>query len=126
MLRQLITVVLLSLVLVGCVDQSSVKPSPKPSGKTLADVAYQSFQNRDKVRADKLRTIADKIKAGELKYDGPVMEAIEKAGAEASSETWKPVADQLARLLNGGSKLDAVKCERAIRDLADGAERASK
>ena len=70
--------------------------------------------------------MADDIKAGRLKYDGPVMAAVESAGAEASKESWQPVADQLGKLLNDGKKLDAAKCEQAIRDIAAGAERAGK
>ena len=112
----------------GCVSQSGKsKPKPKkPAGTTLSAIAFDSFQARDRLRAEKLRRVADDVKAGRLKYDGPVMEAIEKVGAEASRESWQPVADQLAKLLGEGSNLDATKCEQAIRDLADGAERAGK
>lgn len=118
-------------VLFGCMASSPAtkpakpKPSPKrPAGTTLSAIAFESFQARDRLRAEKLRTIADDVRTGRLKYDGPVMEEISKAGAEASEETWKPVAQALQTLLGDGEKLDAVKCEKAILDLAVAAEKA--
>lgn len=126
--RVFISLLVASWFVVGCVAQSGPggkKSSPKkPAGTTLSAIAFDSFQKRDRLRAEKLRRLADDVKAGRLKYDGPVMDAISKAGAEASEETWKPVADKLQALLGDGAKLDAGKCEKAIRDLADGAEKA--
>ena len=129
--RVLVSFLVASWFVIGCVAQpdttNPAKPKPstkKPAGTTLSAIAFDSFQARDRLRAEILRTIADDVRDGRLKFDGPVMEAIEKAGADASRETWKPVADALARLLGDGEKLDAAKCEKAIRDLADGAERA--
>ena len=99
--RSLYLGIIFSVALVGCLVKSGAVKPPKPSGKaTLETLAYDSFQNRDRIRAVKLRAVADDIKAGRLKYDGPVMAAVESAGAEASKESWKPVADQLAKLLN--------------------------
>lgn len=129
--RVVISLFVVSWFVLGCVVQPGTtppaKPKPsakRPSGNSLSSIAFDSFQKRDRLRAEKLRRIADEVNAGRLKYDGPVMEAIAKAGSEASEETWKPVADALAKLLGDGETLDAAKCEKAIRELADGAEKA--
>ncbi len=129
--RVAVSLLVVSWFVAGCVAQPGTngpaKPKPstkKPAGTTLSSLAFDSFQKRDRLRAEKLRRIADDVNAGRLKYDGPVIESIAKAGAEASEESWKPVADALAKLLGDGEKLDAAKCEKAIRDVADGAERA--
>lgn len=128
-----VSLLAVSWFVIGCVAQPGTngpaKPKPstkRPAGTTLSAIAFEAFQARDRLRAEKLRTIADDVRTGRLKYDGPVMEAIEAAGADASRETWKPVADALAKLLGDGEKLDAAKCEKAVRDLVDGAERAGK
>jgi hypothetical protein len=126
---RVLAVLLAAAMFAGCLAQPLAKRphNPDTNAVTLSDFAYQSFRKRDRLRAVKLRAIAEDVKAGRLKYDGPVMEAIEQAGAEASRESWQPVADQLAKLLNDrGKKLDAAKCEQALRELADGAERAGK
>jgi hypothetical protein len=133
-IRGTLSLLVVAAWLVGCVVQSDgvvspakPKPSPKrPADQTLAARAFDSFQKRDRLRAEKLRRVADDVRDGRLKYDGPVMEAIERAGADASRETWQPVADALSKLLGSGQTLDAAKCEQAIRELADGAEKAGQ
>lgn len=122
-----ISLLVTSWFVAGCVAQPGAKKqSAKKPAATLSAIAFDSFQARDKLRAVKLRAIADDVKTGRLKYDGPVMDAIKLAGVEASEESWKPVAEALQKLLGDGERLDAVKCEKAIRDLADGSEGASK
>ncbi len=128
--RVIVSLLVASWFVIGCVAQpgtnkNAKKPAAKkPAVSTLASLAFESFQKRDRLRAEKLRRIADDVNSGRLKYDGPVMEAIEKAGADASRETYQPVANALAKLLGDGEKLDAMNCEQALRQLADGAERA--
>jgi hypothetical protein len=103
------------------------KEADKPvSGQqTLEQLAYESFQMRDAVRADKLEKLAADIESEKIKWDGPVMEAIEKAGAEAAEETWRPTAKAAGTLLNSG-KYDKTKVAAAVRDIARGARKASK
>lgn len=131
--RVAVSLFVVSWFVLGCVVQPGTnqptKPkqstsAKKPAGTTLSAIAFNAFQARDRLRAEKLRTIADDVRTGRLKYDGPVMDAISKAGSEASEESWKPVAAALQKLLGDGETLDAGKCEKAIRDLADGAEKA--
>jgi hypothetical protein len=116
----------LALLLIGCVGQPGQKARDNKPSSSLEQIAYESFQKRDALRSEKLMAVADRIKSGELKYDGPIQKAIEEAGAQASQETWKPVAEKLQQLLGGGEKLDAAKAEQAVRDIARGAARASK
>ena len=111
----------LAFFFAGCMVQKGGVVQPKKDDGTLVDVAYRSFLNREKLRSEKLNRVADDIKSGKLKYDGPVMAEIEKSGAEASQESWKPVAARLGQILNSGGTLDAAKAEKAIRDVAAGA-----
>lgn len=109
----------LAFFFAGCMAQTAKTPAPE--GASLSDVAYRSFLHREKLRSEKLNRIADDVKSGKLKYDAVIITEIAKAGAEASEESWKPVAARLGQILNSGGTLDAVKCEKAIRDVAAGA-----
>ena len=127
---RLLAVVFALLICAGCVAQTdsgkTTKPKPKPIGKqTLADLAYESFQQRDGVRAKKLREAADEIDAGKLKYDGPCMDRMAEIGAQSSEQTWKPTAEKAQEIMSG-EKWDAVKAAKVFRDIADGSERAGK
>lgn len=81
---------------------------------------YESLQKRDAVRAEKLRTLKG------LKYDRNRQSAIEQAGAEAAAETWKPVAEELSRRLDGISQTDTASFDAVVEELARGSERASR
>lgn len=108
------------LLAIGCAPPS--KPSnkkPTPAANTLEQIAYESFQRRDILRAEKLFQLADDIEAGKIKYDGPVMDAWAKIGAQASEESWKPAAAKAASQLDGGS-YDAKKIAEATRQVARG------
>lgn len=116
----------LAFFFAGCMVQKSGVAPPKKEDGTLSDVAYKSFLHREQLRSEKLNRVADDIKSGKLKYDGPVMDAVKTAGAEASEESWKPVAARLGQILNSGGALDAAKAEKAIRDVAAGAAKVGK
>ena len=107
---------------VGCVAQPGAKPAkPKPGAKTtLGQIAFESFQKRDIVRAEKLRALKG------TKYDGKRMEAIAKAGADASQETWEPVAKALANVLDKVPQDDQEAFDKVLEELAKAAENAGK
>lgn len=114
------------LMVCGCMQPVGGGKSPAPnkrdqqsSGK-LEQLAFESFQARDRVRAEKLRALKG------LKYDVKRQEAIEAAGAEASRETWEPVAAELARRLDAVSSKDVPAFDAVIEELARGAERAGR
>lgn len=122
-------ILLLCLILSGCVDPVAptdpTKPTPdrRPApvnSQSLEDVAYQSFQQRDLVRAKKLRAIRG------AKYDANRQKLIEQAGADASRETWKPVADALAAKLDRIPQDDQAAFDAVLEELAKGSERAGK
>jgi hypothetical protein len=109
----------------GCMQPVSGQKQPstdkrKPAAAGLEQLAFDSFQARDRVRAEKLR----KLKG--IKYDVNRQEAIEAAGAEASRETWGPVAAELSRRLDSASSSDTAEFDRVLEELARGAERAGK
>lgn len=116
-----------SLLICGCmqpVGGSGKSPSPskrdqQASGK-LEQLAFESFQARDRVRAEKLRALKG------IKYDIKRQEAIEAAGAEASRETWEPVAAELARRLDAIPQRDTAAFDAVIDELSRGSERAGK
>lgn len=109
------------LLLIGCVEHANPTQPKKPaSQQTLSDLAYESFQQRDIVRAKKLRALKG------VKYDAKRIASIEEAGAEASRETWQPVADALAKRLDAISQTDQVEFDAVLEELAIGAERAGK
>jgi hypothetical protein len=60
------------------------------------------------------------------KYDGKRQEAISQAGAEASAESWKPVADALAKRLDKISQTDQAAFDAVLEELAVASERAGK
>lgn len=115
--RLLFAVVL--LLGMGCLVQTPIKQSPKKAA-TLEQVAFESFQQRDLVRAKKLRALKG------TKYDNKRIELIAKAGAEASEETWKPVADTLAKRLDKLPQDDQAAFDKVLEELATAAERAGK
>ena len=107
----------------GCIAQpGGSKPTkPKPGTKqTLDQIAFDSFQRRDLVRAEKLRAIKG------TKFDGKRMEAIARAGADASSETWEPVAKALSAALDKIPQDDQAAFDAVLEQLARGAQRAGK
>ena len=109
--------------MVGCIAQPTGKTpaKPKPVAKqTLESIAFDSFQNRDVVRAQKLRALRG------TKYDGKRMEAIAKAGADASQETWEPVAKVLANVLDKVPQDDQAAFDNVLEQLAKAAEKAGK
>lgn len=118
---RLLAVIVALAMLGGCVVQSGDKPTkPKPAKATLEQIAYESFQQRDLVRAAKLRALKG------TKYDGKRIEAIAKAGADASQETWEPVAKVLANVLDKVPQDDQAAFDNVLESLAKAAERAGQ
>lgn len=127
--RVVVSLLVVSWFVVGCVAQpgttNPAKPKPstkRPAGTTLSAIAFDSFQARDRLRAEKLRA----LKGQGYKYDSKRMELIEQIGAEASRETWKPVAELLAKRMNSVSQTDEAAFDAVLEELAQGSERASK
>jgi len=121
-LTQVAACVVLSLV-IGCAAQSGKQPTKKkkdtkPVAKNLEQIAYESFQARDVLRAEKLRALKG------TKFDGKRIDAIAKAGAEASEETWKPVATALSRKLDSIPQDDQEAFDAVLEQLAKAAEKA--
>ena len=110
----------LAMLVCGCLVQPGGTTKPKPGKQTLEQLAFESFQKRDTVRAEKLRALKG------TKYDGKRMDAIAKAGAEASQETWEPVAKALAKMLDTLPQDDQAAFDNVLESLAKGAERAAK
>lgn len=114
---------LLCMLLSGCVQPidpaQPVKPDErKPVAGSLSDVVYQSLQARDLVRARKLREIKG------AQWDANRIKRIESAGAEASRETWAPVAAALAERLDRIPQTDQAAFDAVLEELATGSERA--
>jgi hypothetical protein len=114
---------------VGCVQparpdkgQSGGKPTPDRvvEVRSLEQIAFESFQSRDRLRADKLR----KLKG--LKYDVARQDAIAEAGAQASEESWGPVREALAKRLDSIPQTDQAAFDVVLEELAKGAERAGR
>jgi len=112
----------------GCVDQGTdrktkpTKPKKQIAATSIEDLAYQSFQNRDKLRAEKLRA----LKGQGHKYDAKRMALIEQAGADASRESWKPVTEAIAKKMNAASQTDEAAFDSVLEELARGSEKASQ
>lgn len=115
---------LLCFVLSGCVQPidpaQPVKPDDrnKPVAGSLSDIVYRSLQERDVVRAKKLRAIKG------TRYDANRIKSIEAAGAEASRETWAPVAAALAERLDSIPQSDQAAFDAVLEEIASGAEKA--
>lgn len=119
--RSLYLGIILSVALVGCLVRSGAVKPPKPIGpQTLEQIAFDAFQQRDIVRAKKLREIKG------TRFDAKRQDAIEAAGAEASKETWRPVAAELAKRLNKIPQNDQAAFDKVVEELARAAERAGK
>jgi len=116
------TITLTCCIVGGCIAQPGGKTvKPKPGGKaTLEQIAFESFQKRDIVRAEKLRALKG------TRFDGKRMDAIAKAGADASQETWEPVAKALANVLDKVPQDDQAAFDAVLEQLARGSERAGK
>ena len=109
-----------ALLFIGCVADVAAPKKPPPKQNTLEQIAFESFQKRDTLRAAKLRALKG------TKYDGKRMQAIEQAGADASTETWKRVAEALAKRLDKLPQDDQAAFDSVIEELAKAAERAGR
>ena len=114
---------LLCVVLSGCVQPidpaQPIKPDErKPVAGSLSDIVYRSLQERDVVRANKLREIKGQP------WDSARIKRIEQAGAEASRETWAPVAAALAERLDRIPQTDQAAFDAVLEEIAAGSERA--
>jgi len=121
--RLLMAFVLACCIVGGCIAQpGGTKPAkPKPGTKqTLDQIAFESFQRRDVVRAEKLRALKG------TRFDGKRQDAIAKAGADASQETWEPVAKALSAVLDKLPQDDQAAFDAVLEQLAKGAQRAGK
>lgn len=120
----------LAVLLAGCVQPVDNSGGKKPDGRTvhppsgslaaLEDACFESFQERDRLRAKMLPEIKS------LKYDVNRQKAIEKIGAEASRQTWEPVAKLLDEILRDVPQDDTEKWGQVVDAVARGAERAGK
>lgn len=111
-----------TLLIGGCIAQPGGKTPTKPKQRaaTIESIAFDAFQKRDVMRAEKLRALKG------TKYDGKRMEAIAKAGADASQETWEPVAKVLANVLDKVPQDDQAAFDNVLEQLAKAAEKAGK
>lgn len=116
-----------SVLLVGCVQAPSgdaekqrQSPGRVVDARSLEQIAFESFQQRDRLRAEKLRALKG------LKYDVKRQDAIAEAGAEASEESWAPVREALAKRLDSIPQSDQAAFDKVLDELAAGAERAGK
>jgi len=115
---------LLCFVMSGCVQPidpaQPVKPDErnKPVAGSLSDIVYRSLQDRDVVRAKKLRAIKGQP------WDSARIKRIEQAGAEASRETWAPVAAALAERLDSIPQSDQAAFDAVLEEIALAAEKA--
>lgn len=114
---------LLCVLLSGCVapidPAQPVKPDErKPASGELSDIVYRSLQDRDVLRAKKLREIKGQP------WDSARIKRIESAGAEASRETWAPVAAALAERLDRIPQTDQAAFDAVLEEIAVGSEKA--
>ena len=117
-----------ALLVAGCIEPAgrSRPDAKKPSQDRVSDassleqLAFESFQQRDRLRAQKLRALKG------TKYDVKRQDAIAEAGAAASEESWAPVREALSRKLAGIPQSDQAAFDAVIEDLARGADRAGK
>lgn len=115
-----------TLLVCGCLVQPGKDgDAPKPGKQTLEQLAFESFQKRDLVRADLIDAAIKDIEEDRLKYDGPCMERLAKIGAEASETTWKPTATA-AQSVMAGDKWEKEKAIKVFKAVRDGSRRAGK
>jgi len=116
---------LLCVLLSGCVQpidpaQPVTPDERKPVAGSLEEIVFKSFQERDLLRAKKLREIKG------AQWDANRIKRIESAGAEASRETWAPVAAALAERLDRIPQTDQAAFDAVLEEIAAGSERASR
>jgi len=115
---------LIVLLSAGCTQPTGgggKKPAPSPVKETrLEQLAFESFQKRDELRAKNLREMKS------IKYDSKRLEAIAEAGSKASIESWKPVAEELAKRLDAVPQTDIEAFNAVLDELANAATKASK
>lgn len=118
------SLILCLLLTVGCTQPSGegkkpIKPAPSKETR-LEQLAFESFQKRDELRAKNLRELRN------IRFDAKRMEAIAEAGSKASIESWKPVAEELAKRLDSVPQTDQESFNAVLDELAKAADRASK
>lgn len=117
-------------LLAGCVDTSGgVRNDPdKPVIQSgIAQMTYEACQKRDLEAGKRLQVLGADIKSGKKKFDGQVLDEIQKINAETASSAFADVEKKLVDSFDPQkAKLDPEKVGNAVISFGKGRQKAGE
>lgn len=121
---RLLAVILSLLVCAGCLVQSgNGKPAkPKtPATSGVSELSRLALLEWLKESADAIDKVADRVEAGELKYDKPLQDALTQAfNTGLQSESNRKLSAEMAKIIKPGDTFDPKKTGAVLRANAKG------
>lgn len=113
-----------TLLIGGCIAQPGGKTptKPKPGVATIEALSRAAQIEALAASADAIDTVADRVKAGEIKYDAPLQSALLQAfAAGQDGEASKKLSIAMKAAMDPDKDtFDLVKVEKALRAVASG------
>lgn len=111
------------LVCAGCLVQHGGSDAPKkPSGQqTVVELSRLAQLEWLKASADAIDGVADRVKSGELKYDGGLQQALQEAfNAGLDGPHNRKLSAEMSKVISPGTRFDPIKTEAVLRANAKG------
>lgn len=111
-----------TLLICGCLVQPGKQPTkPKPGTTGIAELSRLAQLEWLNASADAIDKVADRVKAGELKYDSGLQQALQEAfNAGLSGPQNRKLSAEMSKIISPGATFDPVKTEAVLRANAKG------
>lgn len=106
----------------GCISQTGNNTKPKP-GTTVGVAELTRLAQLEwlSASADAIDKVADRVKAGELKYDSGLQAALQEAfNAGLTGPQNRKLSAEMSKVIAPGDTFDPVKTEAVLRATARG------
>lgn len=120
---RLLAIFLAACCVVGCIAQPTGKTpaKPKQTATGIAELSRLAQLEWLAASADAIDVVADRVKAGELKYDSGLQSELQTAfNAGLSGPQNKRLSAEMSKVISPGTTFDPVATEKALRAVAAG------
>jgi hypothetical protein len=120
----LVSILFLAVSSIGCapVENHSRKHSDERKLVVVESVvtttARSAFAARDRDYADQLNSLADRVSAGEVRFDSKLSQEIDKCREHAAKTSGDALAQVMASEFGTNALQNPQKAARSLRDLA--------
>jgi len=122
-MRICLLAVVATLLIGGCIAQPTGKTpaKPKPGAATIEALSRAAQLEALAASADAIDGVADRVKAGELKYDSGLQSELQTAfNAGLSGPQNRKLSVEMSKVISPGTVFDPVATEKALRAVANG------